>query len=1129
MIYESAVARYIETAKYSGEFASDEHLARLVIDLAAPRLGEKIYDPCFGLGGFLSEAARRVVSSSESLPPAGWREVQERSVFGVEINPSAWLVALGRVILAGVRWPNLELGNTLERPMPRDRSAEGFDVIVANLPFGGKEPLSIGEHFRIKTATSESLFLQHTLGNLRLGGRAVVVVPQSVLFRHGADEQIRRQMLEEFHVDAVISLPAGWLEGTTAKAGILCVSRREPAKEVVFVGEQLWDEGLEPHPEKGNRRGILLDAIHYRQGLVPRLSSTQQRHLDRAAEHIDRAVTHAFFQDAFDEFNPETGYVTSSGNSEEFRDVLEKLDLARLLPSHEPPATHQNLKRLPQLHGVRTAWTVPVAVLARRHWELVAKETGEGAVEDLLQRIQRQTRGLKRVLLADIADLFSGVGYDKDSVIDTEPKKGDNAGRNVLRESIAQRIEVIGKVPLVRVQDVTREKRDQDISAVIRRPAMYLNEKGMERVRERHRLRVGDILLTASGTVGSLALVHEGLAGAVPAKSLIVIRSHGAFSSLALLRLLQSAPYQEWITGSASGSVIRHLSVRVMRQLPLADFTQEQQRRLAQQLTGASDADAVLEGFSSLSGESIWISFLLNDLGVSALLEAGQGRTYADDWWSTLRTVVDRIQQLHLNESDADDRDSFRESLLIWLGRAVSLMDVMELPVGMERYAAIQSWTRGDEDRFFPDLVHGSSLAGRATARFQSLYEVLFEAADKQCDRIAESAALSIHVENPLLDAGRPGEIELLLSNPGVAPIRKLHLKASPLGAELTVALLSSGATVRWACPMPARAAGEFPINVDWTGHLLNDKPCQGALEIAVAYRSLRLAAARSIGGNPYVAGHAVWQEGVFYGREDVLGRIYRLLHPDSPPTVILLEGNRRAGKTSVLRRLQVPGELPDWVAVYVSFQGVEGDAVRAGFTAQNLFRELTNGVLQAVALHSPHNAPELLKAMFSASERLERKKQIEEIVDSIDPDRPFERFRDVLEASLEAIRPKRMLLMLDEFDKIQEAIDNHVLSPNVPENIRYLFHQYEALSGILTGSRRIKRLREEYLECPFRNRQGDRCNCSRRSISAGARCKARGRTSCVFDVCCGSNRVFMRSAAIPASVGRSRSVRTLR
>jgi type I restriction enzyme M protein len=1068
MFYEDAVAHYIKTARYSGEFASDDNLSQLVIDLAAPRLGDRIYDPCFGLGGFLSEAARRVVRTGESLPPAGWREMQERSVFGVEINPSAWLIGLGRVLLAGVRSPNLELGNTLERPIPRDRSAEGFDVIVANLPFGGLEP-SAGEHFRIKTASRESLFLQHILAHLRLGGRAVVVVPHGVLFRHGADEQIRRQMLEEFHVDAVISLPSGWLEGTSAKAGILCISRREPAKEVVFVGEQLWEEGLEHHVEQGNRRGILLDAIHYRQGLLTK-PQAQRR-------HMERTNTGAFFQDTFDEYNPENGYVTSAGDPERFRDYLEKMDLLRLLPVEGEVKTEENLKRLPQLHGVRLAWTVPVANIARRHWELVAKETGEAAVEDLLQRIERRGRGLKRVALEDIADVFGGVGYDKEGVIDTEPKKSGPISHGTRREaeqSMKELVDAIGKVPLVRVQDVGREKRDQSLSAVIRRPAMYLNDKGMERVQERHRLRVGDILLTASGTVGNLALVPESLAGAAPAKSLIVIRSHGAFSSLALLRLLQSAPYQEWIKGGSSGSVIQHLSVRVLKQLPLLAFTEEQQRRLAHQLRDASDADAILEGFSALSGESIWISFLLNDSSVSTLLEAGRGQGYTTEWWSALRELTARVAQLRSHESATVAKDTLRQSFLTWLEHAEGLLDAMELPTGMERYGAIQSWDKWAMHELMPTKERpreenpAEDLAGRASERFRPLCEVLLDAANTECDRIARSATLSVEVANPLLDAGSPGEIELVLSNPGVAPIRKLRLRVTPIDAEFNAALLSGGATLRWARSMPPRPAGEFPLQVDWSGQLLNGEPCQGAIEIGIAYRSLRLSAARSIGGNPYVAGDPVWKKGIFYGREDLLGRIRRLLHPDSPATVILLEGNRRAGKTSILRRLQAEGELNDWVAVYVSFQGVEGHAVKAGFNAQNLFRELTKEVLEAVAVCSPQSVPEALVPLFSAKSNLERKKLVGEMVESLQADRPFERFRDVLEASLEAIRPRRMLLMLDEFDKIQEAIDNGVLSPNIPENIRFLFHHYEALSGILTGSRRIKRLREEYWSALF-------------------------------------------------------------
>src|SRR6185295_15658237 len=63
---------------------------------------------------------------------------------------------------------------------------------------------------------------------------------------------------------------------------------------------------------------------------------------------------------------------------------------------------------------------------------------------------------------------------------------------------------------------------------------------------------------------------------------------------------------------------------------------------------------------------------------------------------------------------------------------------------------------------------------------------------------------------------------------------------------------------------------------------------------------------------------------------------------------------------------------------------------------------------------------------------------------------------------------PRRLLLMLDEFDKLQEGIDTGVTSPQVPENIRHLLQHQAGLSAILTGSRRLKRLREEYWSALF-------------------------------------------------------------
>ena len=82
--------------------------------------------------------------------------------------------------------------------------------------------------------------------------------------------------------------------------------------------------------------------------------------------------------------------------------------------------------------------------------------------------------------------------------------------------------------------------------------------------------------------------------------------------------------------------------------------------------------------------------------------------------------------------------------------------------------------------------------------------------------------------------------------------------------------------------------------------------------------------------------------------------------------------------------------------------------------------------------------------------------------------DNSFEAFEFYLESVLEVIQPRKLLLMLDEFDKLQEGIDQGITNPQVPENIRYLLHTYSDMSAIITGSRRLKRLREEYWSALF-------------------------------------------------------------
>lgn len=96
---------------------------------------------------------------------------------------------------------------------------------------------------------------------------------------------------------------------------------------------------------------------------------------------------------------------------------------------------------------------------------------------------------------------------------------------------------------------------------------------------------------------------------------------------------------------------------------------------------------------------------------------------------------------------------------------------------------------------------------------------------------------------------------------------------------------------------------------------------------------------AGDLGASPYIVGNPVDREEMFFGRSDVLDRIKRQLGSATNANVILLEGNRRTGKTSILRQLQKPDALSGWIAVYCSFQDAEGDESRAGISTRNVYR----------------------------------------------------------------------------------------------------------------------------------------------------------------------------------------------
>jgi len=329
---------------------------------------------------------------------------------------------------------------------------------------------------------------------------------------------------------------------------------------------------------------------------------------------------------------------------------------------------------------------------------------------------------------------------------------------------------------------------------------------------------------------------------------------------------------------------------------------------------------------------------------------------------------------------------------------------------------------------------------------------------------------LVISCDSDALQPGGIANVGVDLENRGVLPLHGFFVSTSPDWGSKKIGYLaektSKSITISGITP---KQSGKFSLHVNWTGRTLDGQHVEGTREIAfniIESASVEGFDVPGLGGSPYVCGDPVQRErnDVFFGREELLEQIRRQVIQTG--NVVLLEGNRRAGKSSVLWHLEGPNAVPGWLGVYCSLQGAEGSKEGAGVPTVEVFREIAKGI--AKSLHRLGGETPLPNGdVLPSGKKFGIAMACRE---GIGKESAFSNFREYAEIVLKKLESHRLglLLMLDEFDKLQEGIDSGVTSPQVPENIRYLVQSYPHFSAILTGSRRLKRLREEYWSALF-------------------------------------------------------------
>jgi type I restriction enzyme M protein len=231
-----------ENGNDGGQFFTPREIIRAVVRTVAPKLGETIYDPCCGTGGFLVQAYNYLFPLAQKKGAEFLDKLKHETFFGREKENLIYPITLANMVLHGIDQPAIWHGNTLTGNEIFgglfEHSTGKYDVILTNPPFGGKEGKEAQTSFAYKTGATQVLFLQHIIDKLNDKGRCGIVLDEGVLFRTNetAFVQTKRKLLDDCNVYCIVSLPAGVFSaaGAGVKANILFFQKGKPTERIWY-------------------------------------------------------------------------------------------------------------------------------------------------------------------------------------------------------------------------------------------------------------------------------------------------------------------------------------------------------------------------------------------------------------------------------------------------------------------------------------------------------------------------------------------------------------------------------------------------------------------------------------------------------------------------------------------------------------------------------------------------------------------------------------------------------------------------------------------------------------------------------------------------------------------------------
>lgn len=232
-LYEAKIKNMGNAGRNGGEYYTPRPLIRAMIQVAAPVIGERIYDPACGSAGFLCEAFDYL--SAQAKTTTDLETLQKRTFYGKEKKSLAYVIGIMNMILHGIEAPNIVHANSLGENLADVQEKDRYDIILANPPFGGKERKEVQQNFPIKTGETAFLFLQVFIKHLKAGGRAAVVIKNTFLSNtDNASVSLRKLLLESCNLHTILDCPSGTFLGAGVKTVVLFFRKGEPTQRIWY-------------------------------------------------------------------------------------------------------------------------------------------------------------------------------------------------------------------------------------------------------------------------------------------------------------------------------------------------------------------------------------------------------------------------------------------------------------------------------------------------------------------------------------------------------------------------------------------------------------------------------------------------------------------------------------------------------------------------------------------------------------------------------------------------------------------------------------------------------------------------------------------------------------------------------